>query len=338
MKAISSLEVAGIVAELQWLVGARVDKIYQAEKRLLFEVYKGENVKLVVEAGKRLNLTEHKGENPQVPPGFCTLLRKRLKGLRLAEIRQNGFDRVVVLKFERRDSGKDGTYFLVAELFAKGNLILCDSEMKIVQPLKVEFWKGRAVKPKTDYIFPPSGLNLPEVGKEGFVEMLKSSKKNLVSTLVGAGLGKEGEEVCDRLGLDRKAEIGKLSDAEIGNVWKEVKALVDGIGKSEGLNSGVDERFFEGIEEEIEDEAEKREEKAQKKWDKRKKELEGAVFAIEGTIEESRAAGEWIQANNVRVQGILDGVRKDLKAGMAKAEVEKKYGVALIGEKVVIES
>jgi len=34
----------------------------------------------------------------------------------------------------------------------------------------------------------------------------------------------------------------------------------------------------------------------------------------------------------------LVGVRKDLKAGMAKSEVEKKYGVALVGEKIVIKS
>lgn len=333
MRAISGLEVARIVSELQEIAGARVDKIYQVEKRLIFELYKGKNIKLVIEAGKRLNLTGHREQAPQTPPGFCTLLRNRLKGTRLAEIRQHDFDRVVVLKFEGR-----ATYFLVAELFAKGNLVLCDSEMVIVQPLKVEFWKGRSVKPKTEYLFPPSGFNLMASGKAGFAEGLKSSKKNLVSTLVGMGLGKRGEEICDGLGLDRKLEAGKLTDSDIGKVWKEVDGLLKGVKDSKGLNASIDMEFTEGLEEEVGEEANAREEKARKKWEKRKKGLEDAVAEIERELEENKREGAWIQANNMKVQEILTGVRKDLKSGMGKAEVEKKYGVKLSGEKVILEA
>jgi len=332
MKALSGLEIAEIVSEIQELAGSRVDNVYQVEKRIFFELYLGRRSFLVVEAGKRLNISEKKEAAPKIPPGFCTLLRKRLKGLRLTEIVQHEFDRVVVLKFQ----GKE-TYFLVAELFAKGNLILCDSDMKIVQPLKVEFWRGRSIKPKTDYIFPPSGPNLLTIDKSGFLGVLEESKKNLVSTLVSIGLGKRGEEVCDKLKIEREIEIPNLNKNSLDIIWKEVKALVDEVPNSKGLNKIVDQKFSEGIEEEHEEEVEKKEETAKKKWEKHRKDLETAVVEIEKGIKSNQKMGEWIQANNLEVQKILDGVKKDRKAGVSKAEIEKKYKVVLKGEKVVIE-
>ena len=333
MKAISSLELAGIVSELQELTGARVKKIYQVGKRLVFELYKERRVNLVVEAGRRINITGYKEEKPKVPPGFCTLLRKRLSGSRLVEIRQHGFDRVVALKFE----GKE-TYSLVAELFAKGNLILCDSEMIIVQPMRVEFWSSRAVKPKAEYVFPPAGPNLLEIGEDGFEEVLRSSKKNLVSTLVGLGLGKKGEEVCDKLGIEREIEVEGVGKKDMGRLWTEVSGLVEDAKASKGLDKIIDERFAEGIGEELEDELEEKKRKAIERWEKRRSELEEAIGELEKRAGESRENGEWIQVNNLEVQRILDGVRKDLKAGIARAEVERKYGVIIEGEKVIIKS
>jgi len=333
MKAISSLELAKVVSELQELVNSRVKKIYQVERRLVFELYLGKKVCLLLEAGKRIHTTTYSEEKPKNPPGFCTLLRKRLGGTRLTGIGQHGFDRVVVLRFE----GKE-TYHIVAELFAKGNIILCDSEMKIVQPLKVEFWSSRSVKPKTGYVFPPPGPNLLEMDGKKFSKFLKSGKKNLVSMLVSSGLGKEGERICDMLELPRDVEASKLSDADVDMVWKDIKKVLGAIQDSEGLNSEIDRRFAEGIGEELEGEEEQAEERAKIKWEKRKNELEDAIEDLQRRIKESKEVGKWIQANNIEVQSILDGAKKDLKAGMGRPEVEKKYGVTLEGEKLIIQA
>lgn len=57
-----------------------------------------------------------------MPTPFCSKLRKHLRGLRLEHIQQVGNDRVVVFKFQ----GHAASYALVLELYAKGNLLLCD--------------------------------------------------------------------------------------------------------------------------------------------------------------------------------------------------------------------
>jgi len=331
MKAISSLELAEIISELGEWEGSKVNKIYEVEKRIYFELYKGKRATLLIEAGKRVHLTDFKEAKPKNPPGFCTLLRKRLEGTKLAEIRQHNFDRVVVLKFE----GKE-LHYLIAELFGKGNLILCDSGMKIVQPYKVKFWSSRSVKPKADFVFPPSSPNLLEMDEAGFVEALKESKVNLVSSLVRLGLGDKGQELCDELEIEREIDIGKLSDKEIKSVWKGAKKLLDSIKKSSGLNKALDEKYTGALEDELEGDLEDVTKKAEAKWNKRKMELEKAVEGLGKKIVESKEKGDYIQANNLEIQKILDGVRKDLKAGMGKTEVEKKYGVILEGERIVI--
>lgn len=59
-------------------------------------------------------------------------LRKHLKNKRLESLRQLGTDRIIDFQF----GVGDATYHLILELYDRGNLILCDHEMTILNVLR----------------------------------------------------------------------------------------------------------------------------------------------------------------------------------------------------------
>ncbi|GAX10362.1 hypothetical protein FisN_3Lh574 [Fistulifera solaris] len=125
------LDVTAMVAELQSLVGQRVVNIYNDDTNgslywIKFEQHKA-NELLVLESGIRLHVsTTGRNTNTTAPSPFCAKLRKHVRGLRLEQITQLGAsnERVVCMTFAAPDKGK---YGLILELYAQGNLILCDA-------------------------------------------------------------------------------------------------------------------------------------------------------------------------------------------------------------------
>lgn len=59
-------------------------------------------------------------------------LRKHLKNKRLESLKQLGTDRIIDFQFGIGDA----TYHLILELYDRGNLILCDHEMTILNVLR----------------------------------------------------------------------------------------------------------------------------------------------------------------------------------------------------------
>ena len=91
--------------ELQFLIGGRVDKIYQPSREETVIVIRTKigSKKLYISANAgsaRVHVTEKNIDNPQTPPMFCMLLRKHIGGGRLIDIRQDGLERILFLDFE----------------------------------------------------------------------------------------------------------------------------------------------------------------------------------------------------------------------------------------------
>lgn len=59
-------------------------------------------------------------------------LRKHLKNKRLESLQQLGNDRIISLQFGTGDA----SYYLILELYDKGNIILCDYELTILNILR----------------------------------------------------------------------------------------------------------------------------------------------------------------------------------------------------------
>ena len=68
----------------------------------------------------RFHTMEENLLNPQTPPNFCMLLRKYLEPGRLLTIEQQGFDRIVQLRFETIDElGRPAELSLVLEIMSR---------------------------------------------------------------------------------------------------------------------------------------------------------------------------------------------------------------------------
>ena len=157
---------ACMVREIRTIaLGGRIEKVMQPERdEIILQLRSTEGGKrLLINAGTgpRISFTDLTRENPAQAPMFCMLLRKHLTGARLADIRQEGFERVVTLEFDTRDEmGFACTRRIVAEIMGKySNLIFTDGEGKIISALKtVDFSTSaqRQVLPGMRYELPPA--------------------------------------------------------------------------------------------------------------------------------------------------------------------------------------
>lgn len=171
-------------------LGARVDKIYQPNKEELVFLLRTrqEAFKLLLSAranSPRIHFTQYAPENPKVPPMLCMLLRKRLSGAKLVEIRQPGLERLLYLDFDAANElGDKVRLSLVIEIMGKySNIILVDGQGKIVDALKrvdEEMSSQRLVQPGLTYELPPA-QNKPcmlECQPEEIVEAIVHQPKN----------------------------------------------------------------------------------------------------------------------------------------------------------------
>ena len=151
--------------ELQPLVGARVDKVYQPSREEIvvsLRTYRDGGKKIVLSANSvsaRVNLTTAAFENPQQPPMFCMLLRKHLSGGRLMAIRQDGLERIVSLDFEcTNEIGDIVTNSLVAEIMGRHSNIILVRDGRVIDSVKRitdEISSVRRVLPGIRYEAPP---------------------------------------------------------------------------------------------------------------------------------------------------------------------------------------
>lgn len=225
-KSISSLELTALINELQFLVNGKLSQIYhQDEKELLLQFHvtgRGKQLLKII-AGKLLCITENK-DAPLKPSSFCMQLRKYLEGAFLKALYQKDAERVVVFELEKKEG-----YYLIIELFSKGNVVLTDKEYQIIGVLEEQIWKDRAVKPKEKYIFPVAGHNWKTIREKEMETVLHhSDKRNLATALateVGLG-GTYAEEVCLRNGIDKDKLPKDITTEEVKKLVKTILALL----------------------------------------------------------------------------------------------------------------
>ncbi|HBG00884.1 MAG TPA: fibronectin/fibrinogen-binding protein, partial [Firmicutes bacterium] len=112
----------------------------------------------------RVHTIKEQPTNPLNPPAFCMLLRKYLEPSRLLAISQEGFDRILHLRFEGVDtSGQLMEATLVFELMGRqSNLYLVNEEGILLDALKR--FPDKGVMPGKPYL-PPSDQGKMEPGE-----------------------------------------------------------------------------------------------------------------------------------------------------------------------------
>ncbi|KAF7998364.1 hypothetical protein HCN44_009762 [Aphidius gifuensis] len=122
------------VAELQRLIGMRVNQIYDIDHRTyLIRLQRSEEkCVLLLESGNRIHTTAFEWPKNTAPSGFSMKMRKHLKNKRLESMKQIGTDRIVDLQF---GSG-EAAYHVILEVYDRGNIILTDYEMTTLNILR----------------------------------------------------------------------------------------------------------------------------------------------------------------------------------------------------------
>jgi len=220
----SSLDVHCMIKELQDLIGGRIDKIYQKDREFLLTMHvTSKGKKLLKVLPNTIYLTEYKEIFSDVPNGFCQFLRKYLGGLSIKSIKQKEFERIIEITFE----GKEKTFIMIIELFSKGNLILCDENLKVMSALESHKWKDRTIRGGIEYQSPPSKINLLELKEKYFIETINNTKRaSAVSSLaVDIGLGGlYAEELFSLSSLDKEKK--SFTNKELKTLFENLKKLL----------------------------------------------------------------------------------------------------------------
>ena len=174
-----------VKSELDFLIGARIDKIHQPSKDEIILAFRaqGGNFRLIISASAnaaRVHITRAAVENPKSPPMFCMLLRKHLGNGKLLSIRQDGLERILYFDFEAMNEIGDMVKVTLAiEIMGRcSNLIIINSDGKIIDSIKrvdEEMSRERLVLPGMKYTYPP---------RDGRISILTSTKNEMKEAIL----------------------------------------------------------------------------------------------------------------------------------------------------------
>lgn len=224
-----------VKGELDFLAGARIDKIHQPSKEeimLSFRAQSG-NHKLILSASAnaaRAHITQATVENPKAPPMFCMLMRKHLGNGKLLSIRQDGLERILYLDFEAMNEiGDMVKVTLACEIMGRhSNLILIREDGRIIDAIKrvdEDMSRERLVLPGMRYTLPPrdTRLSLLNLNREEMVALLSAAKNEELSKCLIRIL--EGispifaRECAFYAGHGRELMKDSLNEEEIGRLF-----------------------------------------------------------------------------------------------------------------------
>ncbi|PON64888.1 Zinc finger, CCHC-type [Parasponia andersonii] len=138
----NTADVAAEVKCLRRLIGMRCSNVYDLTPKtymlkLMYssgvtESGESEKVFLLVESGVRLHTTAYVRDKSNTPSGFTLKLRKHIRTRRLEDVRQLGYDRIVLFQFGLGANA----YYVILELYAQGNIILTDCDFTVMTLLR----------------------------------------------------------------------------------------------------------------------------------------------------------------------------------------------------------
>jgi len=221
MIAQSGFDIKVIVNELKELEKGRIEKFYNTpDGELIIKLYKAKfgKVNIRVLRGECIHLTNFTRNYSEQPSNFTMLMRKYMSGSSIVSIEQPFFERVIIFKIRRAEE----EFNIIIELFNKGNIVICDKNLKIINSLKFVREKERLIRNGEDYKLPQPRFQELYLDKIEFKRTIKSSDKESVvkSLAIDFGLGgKYAEELCALCGIDKAKNPTLLKDDEVKKVF-----------------------------------------------------------------------------------------------------------------------
>ncbi|PIC41363.1 hypothetical protein B9Z55_008810 [Caenorhabditis nigoni] len=231
------VDVIAATTELKKLQGMRVNNVYDIDNKtyLIKLTRPDEKAVILFESGVRLHQTFHDWPKSQTPSSFSMKLRKHINQKRLTSIRVVGFDRIVELIFGTEDRENR----LYVELYDRGNVILTDHEMTILNILRVRTDKDTSVRwaVREKYTFSegseenPRGFNPDDVIRR--IQSIPDGKDEQLGRIL-SGFTKCGnpitKEILAKIGLKWEQKLNAKSDlAEISAKFEEIQKATEEI-------------------------------------------------------------------------------------------------------------
>ena len=222
------------------LAGGRIDKITQPNKQsiILSVRQPGQNFLLHISINSQnpsAHLLEKNLENPPEPPVFCMVLRKQIETGRIAQIRQHGLDRLLLIDIDSLAAGgRIVTKTLVLELMGKYSNIILVQDGVIIDALRkigANSSRVRTVLPGQTYELPP-GQEKKDLFTDDSAAIMAIVRKDpalrLDKALLAACMGfgpVSAKEVCFSAGLAPSMRIEALDEADFKAVEDALKEI-----------------------------------------------------------------------------------------------------------------
>ncbi len=226
MKQLSVVEVLYVAAELQSLVGGRLNQVYQPAKgSLLLQFHLSGKGRSILKVRVPCFAYIASDKEPASPvSGFCSLLRRKLVGATLSSLSQQGFERILQLDF----SSKNGLFSLFLELFSKGNIILVQ-DGRIIAAGQKQAWSTRTIAEGQQYKLPPSSSDPRLLDDKKLLRMLKETNKTDIVRFLAIEFrlgGLYAEELCLLAGVDKKTQPAAITAAAAKKLLQSLKRLL----------------------------------------------------------------------------------------------------------------
>ena len=227
--------------ELEFYIGAHLDKIYQPSKdELVFLLRSKEGTARLLlscrQGSARVHFTSFKPDNPPTPPMFCMLLRKYLSSARLVSVDQAGLERVITLTFSSLNEMGDIIYpKVICELIgSQPNIILTDSDYVILDAVRRSDIESslRLIQPGAHYLPPasPEKLNILSVKTDLITrEILNKETRTLSDAVLDTLEGISplvAREIALKVANDFAKPVSDLTDGEKMNITGVLNGLL----------------------------------------------------------------------------------------------------------------
>jgi predicted ribosome quality control (RQC) complex YloA/Tae2 family protein len=162
------------------------------------------------------------------------IVKSHLERSKIDSIHQPGSERIVIFNFKHPVRG---LRILVVELFADGNIVLCDEESNILAILKPIEAKHRTLRIGTVYEFPPRrGIDVLTISMDDFVNMSNNVESSGLQVVKWVGRvtslpRKFVEEIVHRSNVQTET-VKNLTLDEISRIYYNTRSLVEEISTS----------------------------------------------------------------------------------------------------------
>ena len=236
--ALDGVMLSVIKDKMEFLVGAKVEEVYQPSKYdLIISMKQGTTQKIIFSCDPeraRVQITKNTPENPPQPPMFCMLMRKHLTGGRVKAIRQDGLERVLFFDFDCiNELGDNVVLTLCCEIMGRySNIILVNQNGKVIDAMRrvdASTSAKRIILPGITYEMPPNDNPRFDFITESTEKIISELKNNYPGIELSKALIRTLEGVSPLLTREWSFYVGRgeeLSPSEMTEEQTERLAFI----------------------------------------------------------------------------------------------------------------